>query len=123
MRDEDPAYRNVDEATHRGFDRIPALLTFTQVGRFPHYRGDDLKDGIQGFNLGFDPQRTVHGEQEYEFERPVYVGDELTDTTTLTDVYRREGEDGTLTFAVLTTEYRTKDGGLVATERRTAIET
>lgn len=123
LRDDDPAYRDADEAARRGFDRIPAPLTFTQVGRFPHYRGDDVADGIQGFDLGFDPQRTVHGEQEYEFERPVYVGDELTGTTTLTDVYEREGEDGTLTFAVLTTEYRTDDGELVVTERRTAIET
>jgi len=123
--EDDPAYREREAAAGRGLDGVPAPLTFTQVGRFPRYQPDDFDEdeGIQGFDLGFDPQRTVHGEQEYEFERPVYVGDTLTGTTTLTDVYQRESGDDTLTFAVLTTEYRTDDDELVVTERRTAIET
>ena len=123
LRDERSLHRDAENASEQGFERIPAPLTFTQVGRFEHYQSADMDDGIQGFNLGFDPERTVHGEQEYEFERPVLVGDTLTGTTTLTDVYERESGDKTLTFAVLTTEYRTDDGELVVTERRTAIET
>jgi acyl dehydratase len=119
----DPVYRDDGTAAERGHDRVPAPPTFTQVGRFPHYQPDDLPDGIQGFDLGFDPERTVHGEQEYEFERPVAVGDTLTGTTTLSDVSQREGDGGTLTFATLTTEYRTEADELVVTERRTAIET
>ena len=122
--EDDPVYRDREAAADRGLDGIPAPLTFTQVGRFPRCRPDEFNEdkGIQGFDLGFDPQRTVHGEQEYEFERPVYVGNTLTGTTTLTDVYQRESGDDTLTFAVLTTEYR-DDDELVVTERRTAIET
>lgn len=123
--EDDPVYRDPEVAAERGLDGVPAPLAFTEVGRFPRYQPDDVDEdeGIQGFDLGLDPQRTVHGEQEYEFERPVYVGDTLTGTTTLTDVYQRESGDNTLTFAVLTTEYRTDDGELVVTERRTAIET
>jgi acyl dehydratase len=123
LRDQNPVYRDPEEAAERGLEAVPAPPTFTQVGRFPHYQPSGLEDGIQGFDLGFDPERTVHGEQEYEFERPVLTGDTLTRLTELTDVYQRDGENGTLTFAVLTTEYRTSDGELVVTERRTAIET
>jgi acyl dehydratase len=123
LKDENPAYRSEEVAAERGLDGIPAPLTFTQIGRFPHYQPDGLEGGIQGFDLGFDPERTLHGEQEYEFKRPLFVGDSLTGTTTLTDVYQRETDGGTLTFAVLTTEYRTDNGDLVLTERRTAIET
>ncbi len=48
----------------------------------------------------------------------------LEGTTTLADVFQREGgRAGTMTFAVLETEYRTPDGDLVLTDRSTAIET
>jgi acyl dehydratase len=123
VRDENPVYRDADTAADQGLDEVPAPPTFTQVARHPHYQPADFDDGIQGFDLGFDEARTVHGEQEYEFERPAFVGETLTGTTTLTDVFQREGSDGTMTFAVLTTEYRNDDGELLVTERRTAIET
>lgn len=124
VRDENPVYRDAEVAAEQGFDGIPAPPTFTQVARHPHYQPADFdEDGIQGFDLGFDEERTVHGEQEYEFERPTVVGETLTGTTTLTDVFQREGSDGTMTFAVLTTEYRNNDDELLVTERRTAIET
>lgn len=124
IRDDNPAYREEGAATSQGFDRIPAPLTFTQVARHPRYQPDGMnEEGIQGFDLGFDPQRTVHGEQEYAFERPLLVGETLTGRTTLTGVSRRERDAGALTFAELTTEYRTQDDELVLTEIRTAIET
>lgn len=66
----------------------------------------------------------VHGEQEYEFERPLEVGDILSGTTTLTDLYQREGsQGGTMTFAVYEAEYRDQNGDLIVTERLTRIET
>lgn len=124
--EDDPVYRDPETAAERGLDGVPAPLTFTQVGRFPHYQPDDVDEdeGIQGFDLGLDPQRTVHGEQEYEFERVAEVGDVLHGETTLTDVYQREGSrGGTMTFAVYETEFRDQDGELVVTTRLTRIET
>lgn len=124
LRSEDTVYRDGDEATERGFTSIPAPLTFTEVRRHSHNRPADFDaDGIQGFDLGFDDERTVHGEQAYEYERQPQVGDTLTGTTTLTDVSQRQGDGTMLTFANLRTEYRTDDGELVLTERLTAIET
>jgi peroxisomal enoyl-CoA hydratase 2 len=124
LQDDDTVYQDLDEATERGFASIPAPLTFTEVRRHSHNRPEDFDtDGIQGFELGFDDERTVHGEQSYEYERQPQVGDTLTGTTTLTDVSQREGNSGMMTFADLTTEYRTSDGELVLTEQLTAIET
>lgn len=118
----DPVFRDESIATERGHDRIPAPLTYTQVGRFPRYTPVGV-DG-KGFDLAFQPEYVIHGEQAHEYERPVYVGDVLEGTTTLTDVFQREGgRAGTMTFAVLETEYRTPDGELVLTDRSTAIET
>ncbi len=117
-----PVFRDADAARERGFDRIPAPLTYPRVSRFPRYRPDDI-DGY-GFDLGFQPEYVLHGEQAYEYERPLQVGDVLTGTATLTKVFQREGgRAGTMTFAVYETEYRDESGDLVLTDRATAIET
>ncbi|MBZ6495235.1 FAS1-like dehydratase domain-containing protein [Natrinema longum] len=119
---DDPVFRDETAAAERGHDRVPAPLTYTQVARFPRYTPADV-DG-KGFDLGFQPEYVLHGEQAHEYERPIYVGDVLEGTTTLADVFQREGgRAGTMTFAVLETEYRTRDGDLVLTDRSTAIET
>ena len=118
----DPVFRDEDVARERGFDGVPAPLTYARVSRFPRYRPDDV-DGY-GFDLGFRPEYVLHGEQAYEYERPLQVGDVLTGETTLTDVFQREGgRAGTMTFAVYETEYRNERGDLVLTDRATAIET
>ncbi|MFC7318664.1 FAS1-like dehydratase domain-containing protein [Halomarina halobia] len=121
--DDNPVYREEAVAADRGYDAVPAPLTFTRTTLFPRYRPAGV-DSYRGFDLGFDPEYSVHGEQAYEFERPLLVGDVLTGTTTLTDVFRRDGSrGGTMTFAVLETEYRDADGELVVTEEATIIET
>ncbi|WP_382216366.1 FAS1-like dehydratase domain-containing protein [Halospeciosus flavus] len=77
-----------------------------------------------GFDLGFDWQYVVHGEQRYEYERPVYVGDALTGETTLEDAYQREGsQGGTMTFAVFRTDFEDADGEHVLSAYNTRIET
>ncbi|MFT4884111.1 MAG: peroxisomal enoyl-CoA hydratase 2 [Natronomonas sp.] len=120
--DDDPVFRDQAVAADRGLERRPAPPTFTRTSMFPRYRPDGV--GRLGFDLAFDIRYELHGEQRYEFERPVYVGDTLSATTTLSDAYEREGRDGNiLTFAVLETEYVDEAGDSVVTERETLIET
>lgn len=121
--DDNPAHRDPEAASEQGHDRIPAPLTFTRVADFPRHRPDDI-EGLRGFDLGFDREYVLHGEQSYEFERPVYVGDTLHGETTLTDVYRREGRrGGDMTFAEFETRYVDENDDLVLTERAVSIET
>lgn len=121
--DENPVYQDEAVAEERGYDAIPAPLTYTRVAYFPRYRPEGIDEDL-GFDLGFQREYVVHGEQEYEFERPVVVGDVLTGTTTLTDLYQREGSrGGTMTFAVFETEYTDQDDETVLVERFTRIET
>lgn len=120
--DNDPLFRDESVAAARGYDRIPAPPTYTRTSMFPQYRPNGV--ARLGIDLGFDIRRELHGEQAYEFERPVYVSDTLSATTTLTDVYQREGRNGgSMTFAVLETDYSTGSEDLVVTERETIIET
>jgi acyl dehydratase len=120
VKDHDPVYRDEEVAKERGFENIPAPLTFERVSMFPRYRTVEK----YGIDLGFQEEYTIHGEQAYEYERPLVVGDVLTGETTLTELYERDGNrGGTMTFAVLETEYTDEDGDLVLTARSTAIET
>ena len=119
--DDNSTFRDPDVASQRGFKRIPAPPTFTRTSMFPRYRPTGV--GRLGFDLGFDIRYELHGEQAYEFARPLYVGDTLSGRTTLTDAYEREGrQGGIMTFAVLETEYTDETGEPVVTERETIIE-
>ena len=51
----------------------------------------------------------VHGEQEFEFFEPIRVGDVMTSTGVITELYDKVGKD----FLVLTTESRNQHGTLV----------
>jgi acyl dehydratase len=120
--DGNPVFVDEAAAAERGFDRRPAPPTFTRTSLFPRYRPEGV--GRLGMDIGFDIRYELHGEQTYEFARPVFVGDTLSATTTLADAYEREGRQGMLmTFAVLETEFIDDDGTYVLTERQTVIET
>ncbi|WP_246084433.1 FAS1-like dehydratase domain-containing protein [Salinadaptatus halalkaliphilus] len=117
-----PAFRDAEAARAAGLEDVPAPLTYARVSRFPRYQAHD--QGGYGFDLGFQPEYVLHGEQTYEFERPLTVGDVLTGTTTLSDVYQRDGgRAGTMTFAIYETTYRDQNDELVLTDRSTVIET
>lgn len=123
IKDENPAYRDRDAAVEQGHDAVPAPLTFTRTVLFPRYRPEGRETRF-GFDLGFERQYSIHGEQGFEFERPLYVGDVLTGTTTLEDVYQRTGSrGGTMTFAVFATDFVDENDEQVLTDRSTIIET
>jgi MaoC dehydratase-like protein len=71
-----------------------------------------------------DQQRGMHAEQEYVFHGPPpRAGTSLTATSRIEDVYSKEGRrGGTLTFAVMVTEFRDETGRLVAEARLTGVE-
>ena len=118
----DPVFRDTAAAATRGYDRVPAPLTYGQVSRFPRYTPEGIEG--TGFDLGFQPEYVLHGEQCHEYERPLFVGDVLEGTTTLTDVFQREGgRAGTMTVAYLETEYSDQHDDRVLTERTTMLET
>ena len=54
--------------------------------------------------LGLNFMTLVHGEQEFEYVRPVRAGETLTLKGRIADVYEKVGSSGTLDFVVLETE-------------------
>lgn len=120
--DDDPVYRDPEVARRRGYQGVPAQLTFTRSALFEHNRPEGYTED-HNFELGFERGSRLHGRQEYEFERPVVAGDVLSGETMLVDIYQREGKrGGTMTFGIFETEYFDSDGCLVVTERLNRIE-
>jgi hypothetical protein len=72
-----------------------------------------------------DQKRGMHAEQEYVFHGPPpRAGTILTAQSRITGIYQKEGRrGGTLTFAVMVTEFRDESGRLVAEARLTGVET
>jgi acyl dehydratase len=115
----DPAarYRDHDAAAAEGFESVPAPPTFTVVAG--HYR-----DAAVAVNkLGLDITRIVVGEVEWEYERPVLVGDRLHGRRVVTDIRSREGgRGGRMTLVTLETEFRDQHGEVAVRQRETLIE-
>ena len=75
--------------------------------------------------VNMSQERGVHGEQEYIFHGPPpKAGTKLTVQSRIDKIFEKTGgRGGTLTFAVMVTEFRDETGKLVAEAKLTGIET
>ncbi len=110
--DVDPIYRDPDAAKAAGFPEQVAPPTFVTVMQIMT-SGQVVADQ----ELGIDYTRVVHGEQEYEWRRPVVVGDVLTATPRIADIYAR----GPNEFLVIEAEIRDGSGDTVVVARSTLL--
>ena len=105
--DDHPMYRDVAVARAAGHPDLVAPPTFPTV-LFGRYAINDVVDDPK---LGVDYGRLVHGDMKFEFARPVYAGDRLTNTTHIIGIDNRMGND----FLTLRAEIDTEDGERVVT--------
>jgi 3-methylfumaryl-CoA hydratase len=61
------------------------------------------------------------GGWKIDYHRPIYPGDELVSSRTLTDIYEKQGSRGPLIFYQITTKIETCSGEPVLTEIITRI--
>ncbi len=106
--DENPAYRGPNAT---------APLTYPIA-----FMAQAMSGGLDTFlELGLDFMTLVHGEQEFEYVRPIRVGETLTLTGRIADVYEKTGSSGVMDFVVLETEGRDAAGAPVFYSRNTLI--
>ena len=87
---------------------------------------EELVDGANPWHLvKMSQERGMHAEQEYIFHGPPpVVGTTLHCRSRIESIYEKAGKrGGTLTFAVMVTEFRDESGKLVAEARMTGVET
>jgi hypothetical protein len=63
----------------------------------------------------------LNGGNRFEYLEPVKVGDRITATSRVADVYEKTGSSGSLLFIIFETEYVNQDGRTIARLRGTAI--
>jgi hypothetical protein len=76
-------------------------------------------------NLGFSPERLLHGEEEFTFHgRLPEAGEDLRVSARVADCYEKAGgRGGMMRFAVIVHEFVDGNDVLVAEQRTTVIET
>jgi len=128
--DDSPVYRDPRAAKEAGLAAIPAPPTFPFVmntwGQFPEIQPADVPTGnAMGEVLGPLMAKgglILHGEQEFVYHRPVYVGDVLSGEGTVVDAYSKESKGKTMTFIVTETVWKDdRTGEPVVTTRFNVI--
>lgn len=88
----------------------PTVLTAAEFAVIPAIVGDP--------ELGLDFTRVVHGSQEYEYRRPLAVGEQFVARARLASI-RLRGDTG---FLTIETELVGEDGSVAAVGRSLMIE-
>jgi acyl dehydratase len=127
LQESNGVYFDTREARAAGFANIPASPTFTFGMQF---WGAFVEDQPPDPTGGQNPMHTVmgelfgqgalvlHGEQEFEYHRPVEVGDVLRGDGKIMDLYEKDTDTAHMTFIVIQTEWTDADSGApVVTEQ------
>jgi acyl dehydratase len=127
VKDANPIFHDVNAAKAAGFKDVPAPPTYSFAVNYMGRRDEDQPPDPTG---GKNPMHQVmgelfaggglvlHGEEEFEYHRPIVVGDVLVGEGVLTDIYEKESKGRTMTFVVIETVWRDDaTGDKVVTER------
>jgi acyl dehydratase len=110
--EEDPRFTDPEAARTEGFPEQLAFPTFpTVMGILASAQV------VADPDLGMDYSRVVHGEQAYEWRRPIVVGDRLRAVPRIADVYAK----GPNEFLVVEAEITDADGQVVCVARSTLL--
>jgi hypothetical protein len=125
-----PIYQNPEAAKAAGLPNIPAPPTFPfGFDAWGKYEEIQPEDKVQGNPLmaALGPLMAkggiiLHGEQEFVYHRPVFVGDVLTGEGRVVDAYEKDSKGRTMTFIVSETNWvDDKSGETVVTSRTNLI--
>jgi acyl dehydratase len=114
----DPVHTDVEAARAAGFDDLVAPPTFTRQFWHENEANDPMP------HLGYDPKRRLHGEQEFEYHKPLVAGMVLRGRNVIVSTWEKAGRrGGKMTFVVIETRFTDEAGTLMQVARRTLIET
>ena len=98
----------------------PAPPTLTMA--MAHWPQVEAGEGLTG--LGLELARVLHAGQEFEYLQPVGVGDTLTATGAISNIYEKEGKrGGTMMFIELETTYTNQRGEEVLKSKVVLVQT
>jgi acyl dehydratase len=115
--DPNPVYRDPEAAKQAGFPGIPAPPTLLRTFL---YETTEARDALKVKDWSY----IVHGEQEFEYLKPVIAGDVLTARDRIVSITEKESKRaGTLQIAVIESTFVNQRGETVQIARRSLVET
>ncbi|MBX6352505.1 MAG: MaoC family dehydratase N-terminal domain-containing protein [Thermoflavifilum sp.] len=108
--DPNPLYRDEEAASQSRFGRLVAPPTFSRTFDY---------GAIEG--LEFPHAGLIHGEQSFEYVKPLLAGDVVYCTTTLVDAFEKHGKLGRMIFLVFEQRVMDEAGDLVQKARSVVI--
>lgn len=97
----DAIYHDRDAARAAGFRDVVAPPMFAVV-----YSAGSVGPALLDPDVGLDLMRMVHGGQEFVWSEPVCAGDTITTTTTVREIYEKDGKG----FYVFESASQNQDG-------------
>lgn len=125
-----PVYSSAPAAAAAGFPGVPVPPTFNFVAAYWGALAEDQPEREPGTadlaavlaDLRRDGGLLLHGEQEFRYHAPIFVGQTLHSSGVVEDVSVKEGKGGaTMTAVKVRTELRTDDGDLAVTQIMTFL--
>ncbi len=130
VKDENPVYQSPEAAKAAGFENIPLPPTFgfafNHWGAYPELqppKSDGPNPVMQVIgSLMKTGGLILHGEQEFIYHAPAVVGDQLSGSGKISNIYEKTASNGShMTFITSETEYRNQRGELVLTGIMTLV--
>jgi len=116
--DDNPIYRDPAYAQKSPFGQILAPPTFAATKAFWRTGGSNAEIA------GLDNRFVLHGEEEYEYFKPIIAGEILTCRGKITEAYEKAGKrGGKMTFVVFEFTFYNQKGEKVQVSRSTTIQT
>ncbi|MHB8262442.1 MAG: FAS1-like dehydratase domain-containing protein [Acidimicrobiales bacterium] len=127
--DKSPVYQDPRAAEAAGLPAIPVPPTFSFAwdtwGKFVEMQPDDVpQESAIGEVVGSLMSKggvILHGEQEFIYHKPVFVGDVLLGEGKVVDAYRKESKGHVMTFVIAEMVWRDDETGELAVTSRTNI--
>jgi acyl dehydratase len=119
--DPNPIYRDQEYAIRQGFDDV--IIPVTYPVSFVHHL--DAENFVLEFSLrlGLDPKKSVHGETEIIFNRPVCAGESFRGEVIVANMYESEGKrGGKMSFVEIEARFYDKENALVFRTKNIFIE-
>lgn len=110
--EDNPVFRDPEAAKSAGFAEQVAPPTFVTKVQIM-----SSAQVVLDQELGLNYMMVVHGEQEFEWRRPVVVGDVLTAVPRIADIYAK----GPNEFLIIEAEVKDASGEMVAVSRTTLL--
>lgn len=111
------------EAVQRFMEAVedPALLSDVPLQYAPPTFPTTFRMRVPGLELDATSTQLLHGEQEYNYTRPIRIGEQVTCVVRVVDVRERTGRRGPMTFLMLETTGTDSNGQPIFTARSTSI--